>query len=112
MLAARTRKRRQLSRCCGRGVLLVLAAPALGMKTEKLRLDKQFGDRRRSSATYKQITEAFPGGPEPARVVVKADDIDAPPVQRRSTTSEVQAAIGEFRHGPITWSRTTRRTSP
>ncbi|WP_405596749.1 MMPL family transporter [Streptomyces sp. NBC_01410] len=56
-------------------VLLALAAPALGMKTEQLGMEKQFGSDAALSVAYKKITEAFPGGPEPARVVVKADDI-------------------------------------
>ncbi|MFF9347548.1 MMPL family transporter [Streptomyces sp. NPDC014734] len=59
-------------------VLLVLAAPALGMKTEQLGLEKQFGSGSRLSVSYRQIQEKFPGGPAPARVVVKADDIEAP----------------------------------
>ncbi|MER5465279.1 MMPL family transporter [Streptomyces sp. NPDC002668] len=58
-------------------VLLVLAAPALGMKTEQLGMEKQFGSDAALTVAYKKITEAFPGGPEPARVVVKADDIDS-----------------------------------
>ncbi|MFD9224604.1 MMPL family transporter [Streptomyces sp. NPDC060064] len=58
-------------------VLLVLAAPAVGMKTEQLGMEKQFGSDAALSVAYKKITEAFPGGPEPARVVVKADDIDS-----------------------------------
>ncbi|MFI9585596.1 MMPL family transporter [Streptomyces sp. NPDC052236] len=58
-------------------VLLVLAAPAVGMKTESLGLEKQFGSDSALSVAHKKITEAFPVGPEPARVVVKADDIDS-----------------------------------
>jgi RND superfamily putative drug exporter len=58
-------------------VLLVLAAPAVGMKTEALGMEKQFGSDASLSVAHKKITEAFPGGPEPARVVVKADDIDS-----------------------------------
>ncbi|NUL14016.1 MMPL family transporter [Streptomyces lunaelactis] len=58
-------------------VLLMLAAPALGMKTESLGMEKQFGSDASLSVAYKKVTEAFPGGPEPARVVVKADDIDS-----------------------------------
>ncbi|MEU6989096.1 MMPL family transporter [Streptomyces sp. NPDC046465] len=62
-------------------LLLALAAPALGMKTEQLGLEKQFGSDAPLSVSYKKITEKFPGGPAPARVVVKADDIDAGPVR-------------------------------
>ncbi|MCX4667670.1 MMPL family transporter [Streptomyces sp. NBC_01381] len=62
-------------------LLLALAAPALGMKTEQLGLEKQFGSDAPLSVSYKKITEEFPGGPSPARVVVEADDIEAKPVR-------------------------------
>ncbi|WP_405936461.1 MMPL family transporter [Streptomyces sp. NBC_00726] len=62
-------------------VLLVLAAPALGMKTESLGLDKQFGSDSTLSVAYRHISETFPGGPAPAQVVVAADDITAPAVR-------------------------------
>ncbi|ATL27227.1 MMPL family transporter [Streptomyces formicae] len=62
-------------------VLLALAAPALGMKTEQLGLEKQFGSDAPLSVSYEKITEKFPGGPAPARVVVEADDIQAQPVR-------------------------------
>ncbi len=38
--------------------------------------------------TYNRITEAFPGGPSPAAVVIEAPDVDAP---------EVQAALADLR---------------
>ncbi|MFF5338120.1 MMPL family transporter [Streptomyces sp. NPDC013181] len=62
-------------------VLLVLAAPAVGMKTESLGLEKQFGSDSALSVAYRQISETFPGGPAPAQVVVEADDITAPAVR-------------------------------
>ncbi|WP_199563808.1 MULTISPECIES: MMPL family transporter [unclassified Streptomyces] len=63
-------------------VLLVLAAPAVGMKTESLGLEKQFGSDSALSVAYRQISETFPGGPAPAHVVVEADDITAPAVRK------------------------------
>ncbi|MFK0098570.1 MMPL family transporter [Streptomyces sp. NPDC091040] len=63
-------------------VLLVLAAPAVGMKTESLGLDKQFGSDSTLSVAYRHISETFPGGPAPAQVVVEADDITAPAVRK------------------------------
>ncbi|WP_405944806.1 MMPL family transporter [Streptomyces sp. NBC_00932] len=62
-------------------VLLALAAPALGMKTEELGLEKQFGSSSELSVSYRHIADTFPGGPAPATVVVKADDIGAPGVR-------------------------------
>ncbi len=60
----------------------MLAAPALGMKTESLGLEKQFGSDSRLSVAYRHISETFPGGPAPAQVVVEADDIEAPAVRK------------------------------
>ncbi|MFF5339456.1 MMPL family transporter [Streptomyces althioticus] len=74
------------------GALLAVAAPALGMKTENLTLDQEFGDSLPIVQTYDRVNEAFPGGSEPAEVVVKADDINAP---------EVKAALADFRERAV-----------
>ncbi|MEU7579200.1 MMPL family transporter [Streptomyces sp. NPDC041068] len=75
-------------------LLLALAAPALGMKTEQLGLEKQFGSDAALSISYKKITEEFPGGPAPARVVVKADDIGAQPVRKALASVTDKAGEG------------------
>ncbi|PIM69530.1 hypothetical protein CTU88_26405 [Streptomyces sp. JV178] len=74
------------------GALLAIAAPALGMKTEQLTLDKEFGDSLPIVQTYNRLNEAFPGGSEPAEVVVKAKDINS---------AEVKAALADFRERAI-----------
>ncbi|GHB49898.1 membrane protein [Streptomyces spinoverrucosus] len=74
------------------GVLLAIAAPAVGMKTQNLTLDQEFGDSLPIVQTYNRVNEAFPGGSEPAEVVVKAEDINAP---------EVQSALADFRERAI-----------
>ncbi|MFG2680882.1 MMPL family transporter [Streptomyces sp. NPDC048392] len=74
------------------GALLAVAAPALGMKTQNLTLDQEFGDSLPIVQTYNRVNEAFPGGSDPAEVVVKADDINAP---------EVRAALAGFRERAI-----------
>jgi RND superfamily putative drug exporter len=74
------------------GALLAVAAPALGMKTQQLTLDQEFGDSLPIVQTYNRLNEAFPGGSEPAEVVVRADDINAP---------RVQAALADFRERAI-----------
>ncbi|MGV9313482.1 MMPL family transporter [Streptomyces sp. NPDC003691] len=65
----------------GTVLMLALAAPALGMKTEQLGMEKQFGSDSALTVAYERITGSFPGGPDPARIVVEADDIDAAPVR-------------------------------
>jgi RND superfamily putative drug exporter len=74
------------------GALLAVAAPAVGMKTQNLTLDQEFGDSLPIVQTYERVNEAFPGGSEPAEVVVRADDINAP---------EVKSALADFREQAI-----------
>ncbi|MGV9560343.1 MMPL family transporter [Streptomyces sp. NPDC003401] len=74
------------------GALLAVAAPALGMKTQNLTLDQEFGDSLPVVGTYNRVNEAFPGGSDPAEVVVHAKDINAP---------EVKSALADFRERAI-----------
>ncbi|WP_458085700.1 MMPL family transporter [Streptomyces malaysiensis] len=71
-------------------LLLVLCAPALGMKTEQLGLEKQFGSDAAISVAYKEIIGSFPGGPAPAEVVLRSDEVDSP---------GFQAAVADFKKG-------------
>jgi uncharacterized membrane protein YdfJ with MMPL/SSD domain len=68
--------------------VLLLAAPAAGMRTEQLGLDKQMPAGAPLRVAHERITATFPGGPAPARVVVAADDVTAP---------RVTAAVADFR---------------
>src|SRR4051812_47517922 len=68
-------RRPGISAMLAAGVLIVLAAPALGMHTEKLSIEQQLPRDVPLIQTYEHIAKAFPGGPDPARVVVKAADI-------------------------------------
>lgn len=74
------------------GALLAIAAPAVGMKTQNLTLDQEFGDSLPIVQTYNRVNEAFPGGSEPAQVVVRAADINAP---------EVRDALADFRERAV-----------
>ncbi|MGY1696331.1 MMPL family transporter [Geodermatophilus sp. SYSU D00814] len=67
--------------------LVALAVPALAMDLRSEGVEDLPQDLA-VIATYDRITEAFPGGPAPAQVVVEAPDVTAP---------EVQAAIAELR---------------
>jgi RND superfamily putative drug exporter len=79
--------------------LLALAAPAIGMHTEKLRIEQQLPKNAALITTYRHITAAFPGGPDPALVVVKASDIQAPRV-RQAIQSLRDAAKRDGEFGP------------
>ncbi|MEU6084317.1 MMPL family transporter [Streptomyces sp. NPDC047108] len=69
-------------------LLLVLAAPAVGMKTEQLSVPQQLGKDSPLGSASLEIAKTFPGGPSPAEIVVEADDIGSP---------KVRAAFAEFR---------------
>ncbi|MGO4430572.1 hypothetical protein AB4Z54_70365, partial [Streptomyces sp. MCAF7] len=84
----RVLRKPKLSVALAAGVLVAVAVPAVGMNTANLTLDQEFGDSLPIVAAYKHMDEAFPGGPSPAQVAVKADDINAAPVR---------AAIEDFR---------------
>ncbi|MHA5050416.1 MMPL family transporter [Streptomyces sp. SD15] len=83
------------------GVLLAIAAPALGMKTEQLTLDKEFGDSLPIVGTYNRVNDAFPGGSEPAEVVVKANDINAADVTSALADFRAQAISSGASRGPV-----------
>ncbi|WP_155350572.1 MMPL family transporter [Acrocarpospora pleiomorpha] len=61
------------------GLLVALAVPALGLKPGPTTIDDLQGDYA-IAETYKSIEKAFPGGNEPAVVVVKAADVTTPAV--------------------------------
>ncbi|MEV3854835.1 MMPL family transporter [Streptomyces sp. NPDC050095] len=83
------------------GALLAIAAPALGMKTQNLTLDQEFGDSLPIVSTYDRLNEAFPGGSEPAEVVVSAADIDAPQVRAAIADFRAQAVSSGASRGPV-----------
>ncbi|WP_425245450.1 MMPL family transporter [Streptomyces sp. NEAU-NA10] len=72
-------------------VLLALAAPALGMKTEKLGTDKLLPADNPTVKVSRQIEKDFPGSPAPASVVVKATDIDSAQMKQALADFEAKA---------------------
>ncbi|MDG4859466.1 MMPL family transporter [Streptomyces sp. T-3] len=90
-----------LSLVVAAGALLAVAAPALGMKTQNLTLDQEFGDSLPMVATYNRLNDAFPGGSDPAQVVVKADDINAPQVKTALADFRKQAVSSGASRGPV-----------
>ncbi|MGW7381944.1 MMPL family transporter [Streptomyces sp. NPDC054794] len=83
------------------GALLAVTAPALGMKTSQLTLDQEFGDSLPIVQTYDRVNDAFPGGSEPAQVVVKAKDINAPEVRQALADFKQRAIDSGASRGPI-----------
>ncbi|MEV6613559.1 MMPL family transporter [Streptomyces sp. NPDC051051] len=77
--------------------LLALAAPALGMKTEKLGTDKLLPEDNPTVVVSQQIEKDFSGSPAPASVIVKSADIDS---------AEMKRAIADFRAEAVASGRT------
>jgi uncharacterized membrane protein YdfJ with MMPL/SSD domain len=83
------------------GALLAIAAPAIGMKTQNLTLDQEFGNSLPIVQTYNRVNDAFPGGSEPAEVVVKAKDINAPEVKSALADFKARAISSGASRGPV-----------
>jgi len=82
-------------------VLVALALPALGMKTvvpgaEALPQDLP------AVQTYNRLQAAFPGGQDPATVVVKARSVGAPQVASAIAELQRRALAGGRFHQPVT----------
>ena len=66
-----------ISAALAAGALLALASPVIGIHTEKLSVKQQLASSTPIVQSYEHIMAAFPGGPAPALVVVKAPDIQS-----------------------------------
>ncbi|MFI1396978.1 MMPL family transporter [Streptomyces sp. NPDC020681] len=94
-------KRPLVSLLVAAGALVAVALPAIGMKTQQLTLDQEFGDSVPIVATYERVNEAFPGGADPAEVVVKADDINSAAVKQAIADFRQQAVSSGASKGPV-----------
>ncbi|MFD9796196.1 MMPL family transporter [Streptomyces sp. NPDC059070] len=83
------------------GALIAIALPAVGMHTQNLTLDQEFGDSLPIVGTYDRVNQTFPGGASPANVVIKATDINAPQVKQAITDFRTQAISRGASDGPI-----------
>jgi uncharacterized membrane protein YdfJ with MMPL/SSD domain len=81
--------------------LLVLAWPAAGIHTEKLSLDKLLPSDASIMQSYHRIAQAFPGGPSPADVVVKAPDVGSKDLTAAVTDFRSRALATRLVHEPI-----------
>ena len=109
-LVDRVLRRPLLSVVFSAGVLLLLAAPALNMRTVD---PGSIGLPRSLSIvqTYDRIEAAFPGAPMPALVVITAKDVTAPTVRRgvAALSRAVLARSGQM-SGPVVETVSSDRT--
>ena len=85
----RVLRRPALSATLAGGLLLLLALPAIQMRMADASPDT-FPAKLEVVKTYKRMQLAFPGTALPANVIVKAQDVNAPPV--RDAISRARAA--------------------
>lgn len=78
-----------------------LAAPALGIHTEKLSLEKLLPSDASIMRSYERITAAFPGGPVPAHVVVRTPDVESPELAAAIDAFRFQAVATGLVHRPV-----------
>ncbi|MFC0845470.1 MMPL family transporter [Streptomyces noboritoensis] len=83
------------------GALIAISLPALGMHTQNLTLDQEFGDSLPIVGTYDRVNQTFPGGASPANVVIKAADINAPEVKQAIADFRTQAVSRGASDGPV-----------
>ena len=103
-------RRPRLSVLLSAGLLLVLAAPVIGMKTVDPGVSS-FPHTLPIMKVYDRVQAAFPGAPSPALVVIASKDVTAPPVRIGVTelTTAVQANHGELA-GPVVETINPNRT--
>jgi RND superfamily putative drug exporter len=82
------------------GILVALAVPALGLHTSTPGL-QGLPQGLPIVKTLGRIEAAFPGGPQPAAIVIQARDVTAAPVQRAIGELERQALATGQLHEPI-----------
>src|SRR5438874_7188395 len=98
-----------LSALLAGGVLLALAAPALGLRMATPGPDT-FPKSMAVVKTYDRMQQAFPGKALPANVVVKAPNVDAPAMRGAIAELERRALASGRAHKPITLDTNRERT--
>src|ERR671918_20336 len=97
----RVLRRPAVSAVLASGLLVLLAVPALGMKTAESSID----DLPRSlpiMQTYDRIQKSFPGGPLPAGIAIDAGDAAAPAVRDGIARLRAEAVATGLMAEPIT----------
>jgi uncharacterized membrane protein YdfJ with MMPL/SSD domain len=105
----RVLRRPALAALLSGGALVALAVPALSLHTQL----PSFTDLPKSLPivrTYESIQRAFPGAQTPAKVVIAADDVKAPRVQRAIGSLERKALASGQMFEPISTEINPRHT--
>jgi RND superfamily putative drug exporter len=90
-------------------LLIVLAIPAFGIHTATPGTDSLPQDLS-VVMTYNKVQKVFPGGPIPAVVAVRADNVSSPQVSRAVADLRAQAAASPLFKQPVTTNTSPDRT--
>ena len=91
-----------LSAALAAGLLVALALPALSMHTSVLGASEELPSDLPIMQTYARVQHAFPGGPQPAVVVVSASDVTSPGVEAQIAALRRQAVASGEMFNPVT----------
>jgi putative drug exporter of the RND superfamily len=84
------------------GFLIVLAIPALGLRTQSLDVNQLLPDTSPLVRTYDQISAEFPASPSPGMIVMQTPDVTAPAVAKAVAAFKTEAAAdGALGSGPV-----------
>ena len=84
------------------GFLIVLAIPALGMRTQSLNVNQLLPTSSPLVQTYDQISAEFPASPSPGMIVMQTPDVTAPAVTKAVAAFKSEAAAdGALGSGPV-----------
>ena len=102
-------RRPVVSLVLGAGLLVALAVPAFALHTNNAG-ETALPHGLKIAGTHERIEHAFPGGAQPAYVVLEARDVTAPPI-RKATAELLRRALasGEL-HRPVTVRASDDRT--
>jgi RND superfamily putative drug exporter len=97
----RVLRRPALSAAIAGGLLLLLALPAIQMRMADPS-PETYPAHLEVVKTYKRMQQAFPGTALPANVIVKAPNVNAPPVREAISRLEQRALASGRAHEPMT----------
>jgi uncharacterized membrane protein YdfJ with MMPL/SSD domain len=103
-------KRPRASVALAAGLLVVLAIPAFSIHTSVLSASQDLPKDLPVMRTYARIQHAFPGGPQPAEVVVSAGDVTRPRVAAQIRALRTEAIASGRMFDPVTVDVNPRRT--
>jgi uncharacterized membrane protein YdfJ with MMPL/SSD domain len=103
--------RPRISAALAAGLLIVLAIPAFSLHTSVLSASQELPKDLAVMRTYSHLQHAFPGGPQPAEVVVSAPDVSSPRIAAQIRALRTKAVATGRMFEPVTVDVNPRRNA-